>query len=219
MQRVGGFVAYVRGRTRFFDDQVRAAVSVGPCQIVIIGAGYDDRAHRFAAPHAQFIEVDHPATQADKRARLQRLGVDSTGIVYLPADLGQQSLNEALVAELEPGVPTIFLCESVLPYLRRHSAENLLKSLSRAGDGSARLVADVPIIPTRLNGRMTFYSFRLFARLAGEPVRTTLAPTEVAAFLDAGGWCESGRITGKALGMPPGRAEWLFVAAEPTRLA
>ena len=216
VQRIGGFVAYVRGRTRFFDEQVQAAIEDGPCQIVIVGAGYDDRAHRFATPRARFIEVDHPATQADKRTRLRRLGVDTTGIAYVSADVGEESLSEPLATELEPGVRTLFVCESLLPYLKRHSGEVLLRALSDAGGGTAQLVADVPIIPTRLNGRLTFFAFRLFARLAGEPVRTMLAPAGVAAFLDAGGWRETHRVRGKDLRMPAGRAEWLFVLAEPT---
>jgi O-methyltransferase involved in polyketide biosynthesis len=124
-------------------------------------------------------------------------------------------LSEPLAAELEPDVPTLFVCESVLPYLQRASAKALLRVLSEASGGMAQLAADVPIIPTRLNGQVTFYSFRLFARLAGEPVRTTLSPAEVAAFLDGAGWCETQRITGKELGMPAGRAEWLFVVAGP----
>lgn len=215
VQRIGGFVAYVRGRTRFFDDQVQAAIEDGPCQIVIVGAGYDDRAHRFAAPHARFIEVDHPATQADKRTRLRRLGVDTTGIAYVSADVGKEPPSEPLAAELEAGVRTLFVCESLLPYLKPHPAEALLRALIDAGDGMAQLVADVPIIPTRLNGRLTFTGFRLFARLAGEPVRTMLAPADVAAFLGAGGWRETHRVTGEELRMPAGRAEWLFVVAEP----
>lgn len=216
MQRVGGFVAYVRGRTRFFDEKVQAAIEEGPCQVVIVGAGYDDRAHRFAASHARFVEVDHPATQADKRTRLHRLKVDTTGIAYVSVDVDKQPLSDSLAAELEPGVRTLFVCESLLPYLKRHSAEVLLRDLSEARAGTAQLVADLPIIPTRINGRITFSGFRLFARLAGEPVKTTLEPSGVAAFLDAGGWRESQRITGEELRMPAGRAEWLFVAAKPT---
>jgi methyltransferase (TIGR00027 family) len=217
IQRVGGFVAYVRGRTRFFDEQVQTTIEDGPCQIVVVGAGYDDRAYRFAAPHARFIEVDHPATQADKRARLDRLGVDTAGIVYLPVDFGRESFSEPLAGELEPDVPTMFLCESVLPYLHRHSAEALLRALGHSSSGTARLVADLPVIPSRLRGRITFHGFRFFAWLAGEPVRTTLAPAQVAAFLESGGWSETRRTTGEELGMPAGRAEWLFVVAEPTQ--
>jgi Leucine carboxyl methyltransferase len=37
-------------RTRFFDDQVMAAVAAGISQVVICGAGYDDRALRFRSP-------------------------------------------------------------------------------------------------------------------------------------------------------------------------
>lgn len=215
VQRLGGFVSYVRGRTLFFDDHVRAAVTDGPVQVVIVGAGYDDRPHRFRSRDARFIEVDHPATQADKRMRIERLGVDDSGICYIAADIERDSLDDALSAELDPAVPTMFLCESVLPYLRRESGQNMLRSLSRIVGPSVQLVADLPVVPTSWSGRATFAGFRLFGKIVGEPVRTALPAADVASFLDAGGWRETQRVTGEELGMPRGRAEWLFVVGRP----
>src|SRR5580704_3682653 len=60
----------IEARTRFFDQQVQAAISAGVRQIVICGAGYDDRALRFRSDGVRFFEVDHPGTQADKVRRL-----------------------------------------------------------------------------------------------------------------------------------------------------
>src|SRR5687768_9993771 len=59
LQLYGPFVSYVRGRTRFFDSQVADALGSAPGQVVIVGAGYDDRALRFRTPDIRFIEVDH----------------------------------------------------------------------------------------------------------------------------------------------------------------
>lgn len=53
-------------RTRFFDAQVESAIANGVRQIVILGAGYEDRALRFRTPGVRFFEVDQPATQHDK---------------------------------------------------------------------------------------------------------------------------------------------------------
>ncbi|HTS95329.1 MAG TPA: class I SAM-dependent methyltransferase [Streptosporangiaceae bacterium] len=66
-------------RTMFFDEQVLAAISAGIRQVVIVGAGYDDRALRFRAHGVRFFELDHPATQADKAARLHGMGVGAGG--------------------------------------------------------------------------------------------------------------------------------------------
>ena len=57
-------------RTRFFDEQTQAAIHADVSQVVILGAGYDGRAMRFADPGTRFFEVDQTATQADKRRRL-----------------------------------------------------------------------------------------------------------------------------------------------------
>jgi methyltransferase (TIGR00027 family) len=57
-------------RTRFFDSGLLHACERGVGQVVIVGAGYDGRPLRFRRPGVTFYELDHPATQADKRARL-----------------------------------------------------------------------------------------------------------------------------------------------------
>ena len=55
-------------------------------QVVTGGAGDDGRALRYARPGTRWFEVDHPATQADKRARLARLGLDASPVAFIPAD-------------------------------------------------------------------------------------------------------------------------------------
>jgi O-methyltransferase involved in polyketide biosynthesis len=64
------FHRFLRVRTRFVDDRVLAAQRAGIRQVVIVGAGYDDRALRFAAPGVRFTEIDREPTQQDKQARL-----------------------------------------------------------------------------------------------------------------------------------------------------
>jgi len=65
---------YLRARTRFFDGVVTRALGRGCTQVVTGAAGYDGRSLRYAKPGVLWFEVDHPATQNDKRARLDRLG-------------------------------------------------------------------------------------------------------------------------------------------------
>jgi methyltransferase (TIGR00027 family) len=56
-------------RTRVIDDFVVSAIDGGCTQLVLLGAGYDTRATRLAqVSPAVVFEVDHPATQARKRA-------------------------------------------------------------------------------------------------------------------------------------------------------
>src|SRR5947208_13997631 len=58
-------------RVAYLDRLVGIAVDrLSIQQIVILGAGYDTRAARLPRAGVRFFEVDHPATQAAKRAKL-----------------------------------------------------------------------------------------------------------------------------------------------------
>ncbi|HEX5061172.1 MAG TPA: class I SAM-dependent methyltransferase, partial [Kofleriaceae bacterium] len=60
------------GRTRFIDDVVRAERARGIRYYVILGAGYDSRAHRLVElKEARVFEVDRAETQAEKRRRIE----------------------------------------------------------------------------------------------------------------------------------------------------
>jgi methyltransferase (TIGR00027 family) len=66
---------------------------------VILGAGLDTFAYRRpdVANALRVFEVDHPATQAWKRARLHELSVATPShLVFVPLDFEQQSLIESL---------------------------------------------------------------------------------------------------------------------------
>jgi O-methyltransferase involved in polyketide biosynthesis len=85
--------AHIAARTRFFDEQVLAAIGRGVGQVVVLGAGYDDRALRFRAPGVRYFELDHPATQADKRQRLARIQADAGVPIVAPADAGAMAVG------------------------------------------------------------------------------------------------------------------------------
>ena len=84
-------------RTAFFDRVTLAALDRGVCQIVIVGAGYDGRPLRFATPGVTWFEVDHPATQSDKRVRLAAACASTDDIVFVPIDLTTGNLVRSLV--------------------------------------------------------------------------------------------------------------------------
>src|SRR5690349_9019109 len=61
-------------RTATIDSAVREAIAGGTRQLVILGAGYDGRAWRLdELARVKVFELDHPATQGDKRARVADL--------------------------------------------------------------------------------------------------------------------------------------------------
>src|SRR4051794_36564655 len=87
---------YMQVRTRAIDDVVRAFAAAGGQQILILGAGYDCRAARFAPllAGARVFEVDHPATQARKRAVLAEANVASAPVTYLSWDFEARDVAE-----------------------------------------------------------------------------------------------------------------------------
>ena len=59
-------------RTRFIDDLIEESTSTGIEQYVILGAGYDSRAHRLKLPlKLKIFEVDQPEVQ--KGIKLSKL--------------------------------------------------------------------------------------------------------------------------------------------------
>jgi methyltransferase (TIGR00027 family) len=134
---------HLAARTRFFDDQVLAAIGRGTSQVVILGAGYDDRALRFRAPGVRYFEIDHPATQADKRRRLEALtapgaAAAGAGPVLAAADFRAGDVAAVLAGcGHDPEQDTLFLCEGLLVYLDAPVITALLRGLrERAAPGS-----------------------------------------------------------------------------------
>ncbi|MGN6677423.1 MAG: class I SAM-dependent methyltransferase, partial [Streptosporangiaceae bacterium] len=118
------FQASLAARTAFFDGQVTSAIEAGVDQVVILGAGYDDRALRFRTAGVRFFEVDHPDTQADKRARLDTILAedDLAGVAgrpaFVAADFGSDDVAAVLsAAGHDRERATLFLSEGLLVYL------------------------------------------------------------------------------------------------------
>jgi hypothetical protein len=84
-QRMRWFIA---ARIRFAEDRSRAAIRFGLSQVVVLGAGLDSFAYRLTSdPSVTVFKVDHPATQAWKRERLDAARVEATTtVVYAPVD-------------------------------------------------------------------------------------------------------------------------------------
>jgi methyltransferase (TIGR00027 family) len=133
----------ILARTRFFDDQVMAAISAGVNQIVICGAGYDDRALRFRTTGVRFFELDHPATQTDKARRLRAIKSGTAGLTLAAADFRSGDVATVLSRCGHDGCrPSLFICEGLLVYLDEPTCAHLLAGLrARAARGTTLAVS------------------------------------------------------------------------------
>ena len=120
------------GRTRIIDDVVRAAA---PGQLVILGAGFDCRAHRLAElAGTEVFEVDRPETQARKRALLGEVRAD---VHYVAVDFLHDDTAERLTAAgWNPAMPTCFIWEGVTNYLTAPAVDEVLSWIGNSAPGS-----------------------------------------------------------------------------------
>jgi methyltransferase (TIGR00027 family) len=177
---------YIRARTAFFDRVVVTALDRGVKQVVNGGAGYDGRALRYAKPGVRWFEVDHPATQADKRERIARLGLATPGLSFIPADFATDPVAEPLLAAgLDPGRAALFLFEGVAVYLDQPAIERVLAEFRAVTPVGSVLAISVSIASATSQARARFQG-----RVAeiGEPARTVLTFDQAKALLAAAGW-------------------------------
>jgi methyltransferase (TIGR00027 family) len=206
-------------RTRFFDGETLGAIKRGITQIVIIAAGYDGRALRFAHPGVRWFEVDHPTTQADKQRRLSEAGIEAGHIGFVALDLTSDDLIGALHdVGHDSSKPSLFIVEGIIGYLSPAVTIRLLSALRELAPEGSRLAAAFPIFPRdrRLSTTIRLRFRSKVVALAGEPWLARFEPDEPDAILRESGWvvAESLKDPGR-----PARHEGLngvLVTAKPS---
>jgi methyltransferase (TIGR00027 family) len=174
--------AFLAARSQFAEDTLKGAIARGVGQYVIVGAGFDTFSGRNPYPGIRVFEIDHPATQAEKKRRLAASGIQLAGNVSLiPADLSVRSLGEALAAsDFDPGKPAVFAWLGVIPYLELPAIESTFQYVATLPSGTA-IVYDYGIPRQSLNfiGRLVFD--RVASRVAtiGEPWKTFFTPEDL----------------------------------------
>lgn len=129
--KVDGFLnereLWIALRTAYLDEHVvhwtqpePGADAESKRQVVLLGAGFDARAARFAQPGVRFFEVDQPASQAEKLARIRALqGYPHDAATYVSCDFEKDDFLERLVgAGFDVSSPALIVWEGVTYYLQ-----------------------------------------------------------------------------------------------------
>jgi len=195
-------------RTAYIDDAVRAARASGVDQFVILGAGFDCRAHRMPELEgARVFELDRVETQAVKRARLPASGVRYVAIDFLRDDAG--AALEA--AGWDRARRSLFVWEGVTNYLTERAVVGTLAWIAGAGPGT-RLVFTY-VHAGLLDGSIAFDAGAQLienVRRLGEPWTFGLHPDAVKPFL-----ARAGLRLREDLGADDYRRRYLGAAAMP----
>ena len=126
---VPGLVTHFLLRKRKIEATVRKALAQGDQAVVVIAAGFDTLClrlhHEFA--DADFIEIDHPATQKPK----QGISPKSSNLHFIPADLIKKSIAEVLSSSsLRLDTRSIFVVEGLTMYLKEDDVLEIFKQIA-----------------------------------------------------------------------------------------
>ena len=141
-RRWPGVRTSVVARTRLIDDTL-VALDDELGQLVILGAGFDTRAYRLERLRAvPVFEVDHPDTQAAKRAVLQRvLPALPHNVRFVPSDFNLGTLAATMTASgYRNDQPTVFLWEGVTNYLTEQAVDTTLRWCAQTAHPGSLLI-------------------------------------------------------------------------------
>lgn len=214
---VPGLCLHFMLRKRWIEHAVRSALARGARRVVVIGAGYDTLALRLARefPALRFTEVDHPATQAVKRAALAA----SPNVRFVAADLARTPLVSALAGALGPE-PSVFVVEGLLMYLTGEETAALLAAVHRLQAAGGELVFTV--MEPAAEGAVRFHNAtwleRAILALWREPFRSAVRREQLGALLAGLGfelreWADLAAMHPE---LPLARGELVVHALRPT---
>ena len=127
-----GFHEHLIARTKFIDELIEKSAVNGIEQYVILGAGYDSRAHRLELPSSlKIFEVDQPEVSDNKLAKLPKELPNAENVTYVNIDFSYQSLTEQLIgAGFDQKKSTIFTLEGVSQYITKEAVSSTIKELA-----------------------------------------------------------------------------------------
>ena len=136
---------WIAARTAMLDTEVRTRIGDGFTQVVLLGAGLDTRAARLAANGVRFFEVDQPASQSDKRARVARLAdYPRDAATYVSCDFEREDFLDRLVASgFDVGKPAVFVWEGVTYYLPEEAVAATLSRVAQGCEGRSVISFDI----------------------------------------------------------------------------
>jgi methyltransferase (TIGR00027 family) len=188
-RKTPGGMMHILLRKRYIEDQLRHFLDDAdgkPRQVVVFGAGMDPLPVRMLNeyPAAAFFEIDHPNSLGVKQAAFAQHGIADPRLILLPIDFSQQSAEARLPrVGFRRDVPNFFLAEGLLMYLDQADIDSLftqVRSLSAPGSRFLFTFLDTDLLH---DPRSPVSGIRRRLDRIGEPLVSSMRPTEVATFV------------------------------------
>lgn len=121
----------VRFRTRYFNRFIERGIANGARQAILLGGGFDMRAHLFDNADMSFFEVDQKAVLLFKSAILERHGIQQSPSLF--ANYPEADVPSGLADRgFDPDAPTLIVWEGNTMYLPPDSIMPFLNRLADA---------------------------------------------------------------------------------------
>ena len=188
-----GIMGFLAARVRYIDDMLLTCMKDGLEQLVILGAGFDARAYRFGElrGRVKVFEVDHPATQQEKLAKLaSALGGQLGHVVYVPLDFTVETLAKLFECGYERDRKTLFIWEGVTQYLSPDAVDATLAFVVQNAAPGSTIVFDY-MYTSLLDGtvpRGEVSNIQRYRGITGEGFGFGIAKGKVAEFLEQRGF-------------------------------
>ena len=172
-------------RGRFAEELVARAYRDGVRQLVVLGAGLDSFAFRRPASLSELsvYEVDHPATQGWKQARLTALGIAvPEHVSFVACDFETSSVSSALrTTSFRFERPAVVSWMGVVYYLAKGTVAQALAELASLLAPGSALVLDsqLPLDGLSPRYRDIFELQSAYLKGVGEPQVNRYRPAEL----------------------------------------
>ena len=199
---IRGIEGEVLARSRYVEDALAARLHTGLDQVIVLGAGFDTTALHHVDSRCRFFEVDHPATQADKRAILSRRPDLCANLTFVSVDFGKDDLADALLAaDFDSSRLALVSWLGVTMYLEQRVTVGTLVTLRRILTSGSIVIFDA--YPRReetaLDERPMFAAARALTATQGEPMIGAFDSPAFAKALTDKGWRIADVMKGEAM--------------------
>jgi methyltransferase (TIGR00027 family) len=137
-------VDYMASRTAFFDEFFLSATRAGIRQVVILAAGLDSRSWRLPWPDGVTVyELDQPRVLDFKASTLAEHGAEpACNRVAVSVDLRHDWPTALREAGFDPGTPSAWSAEGLMPYLPAAAQELLFERVQGLTAAGSRVAVE-----------------------------------------------------------------------------
>lgn len=189
-QFLPGLHKYMMARTAYFDAVFIDALANNTPQIVLLGAGYDSRAYRFARLNkaTKIIELDIAPTQTRKKKCLKKASTAMPAQVnHVPINFNKESIKHVLEnAGYDERLKTLFLWEGVSYYLEADPVAATLEFVAQTAHHESVIAFDYVVTICQENRDLygaTEFLHTMQERHGSEALMFAIDEGETASFL------------------------------------